>query len=43
MLPDIGAGIRLRSSESFFVRAHVAYGFGPDAGIQFSLSVNTGL
>lgn len=43
MLPDVGAGIRLRSSDAFFIRAHVAYGFGPDSGIQFSLSVNTGL
>ena len=43
MLPDIGAGIRLRSSDAFFIRAHVAYGFGPDSGVQFSLSVNTGL
>ena len=41
MRPDVGAGIRMRSSDAFFVRAHVAYGWGD--GLQVSLSVNVGL
>ena len=41
MRPDVGAGIRMRSSDAFFIRAHVAYGWGD--GLQISLSVNVGL
>lgn len=40
MLPDVGGGVRLRSSDSFFARAQVAYGWGD--GWQFFFSVNTG-
>lgn len=41
MKPDVGAGIRLRSSDSFFARAQVAYGWGDRW--QFFFSVNAGL
>ena len=41
MRPDVGAGVRLRSSDAFYVRAQAAYGWG--GGWQFFLSVNTGL
>lgn len=40
MKPDVGAGVRLRSSESFFARAQFAYGWGE--GWQAFFSVNTG-
>jgi outer membrane protein assembly factor BamA len=40
MKPDVGAGVRLRSSDSFFARAQVAYGWGDRW--QFFFSVNTG-
>ncbi len=40
MAPDLGAGVRLRSSDTFFARAQVAYGFGD--GWQAFFSVNTG-
>ena len=40
MAPDVGAGVRLRSSDTFFARAQVAYGFGD--GWQAFFSVNTG-
>jgi hypothetical protein len=44
MRPDVGVGVRLRSSDAFFVRAHVAYGWGDGGdGWQASVSVNTGL
>ncbi|HWE29888.1 MAG TPA: BamA/TamA family outer membrane protein [Polyangia bacterium] len=39
MLPDVGGGVRLRSSESFFARAQLAYGWGD--GLQAFFSVNT--
>ena len=39
MLPDVGGGVRLRSSDTFFARAQVAYGWGD--GLQFFFSVNT--
>lgn len=41
MRPDAGAGVRLRSSDSFYLRAQFAYGWGD--GWQFFVSVNTGL
>jgi outer membrane protein assembly factor BamA len=41
MRPDVGAGVRLRSSDAFYVRAQAAYGWGE--GWQFFLSLNTGL
>jgi len=40
MKPDVGAGVRLRSSDAFFARLQVAYGWGD--GFQFFFSVNTG-
>jgi outer membrane protein assembly factor BamA len=40
MLPDVGGGVRLRSSDSFFARAQIAYGWGD--GWQAFFSVNTG-
>jgi outer membrane protein assembly factor BamA len=40
MRPDVGAGVRVRSSDTFFARAQVAYGWGD--GWQFFFSVNTG-
>jgi hypothetical protein len=40
MVPDVGAGIRVRSSDAFFARAQVAYGWGD--GWQAFFSVNTG-
>ncbi len=40
MRPDVGAGVRLRSSDSFFARAQVAYGWGD--GLQLFFSVNVG-
>ena len=40
MKPDVGAGVRLRSSDTFFARAQVAYGWGD--GWQAFFSVNTG-
>lgn len=40
MKPDVGAGIRVRSSDAFFARAQVAYGWGD--GWQAFFSVNTG-
>jgi outer membrane protein assembly factor BamA len=39
MAPDLGAGVRLRSSDTFYARAQVAYGFGD--GWQAFFSVNT--
>jgi hypothetical protein len=39
MAPDLGAGVRLRSSDTFYARAQVAYGFGD--GLQAFFSVNT--
>lgn len=41
MRPDVGAGVRLRSSDAFYVRAQAAYGWG--GGWQLFLSLNTGL
>jgi outer membrane protein assembly factor BamA len=41
MRPDVGAGVRLRSSSDFYVRVQVAYGWGD--GMQFFLSFNAGL
>jgi outer membrane protein assembly factor BamA len=41
MRPDVGLGVRLRSSEAFYVRAHAAYGWGD--GWQLSIALNTGL
>jgi outer membrane protein assembly factor BamA len=41
MRPDVGAGVRLRSSSDFYVRAQFAYGWGD--GVQFMLSFNAGL
>jgi hypothetical protein len=41
MRPDVGAGVRLRSSSDFYVRAQVAYGWGD--GLQLFLSFNAGL
>ncbi|MDB4970907.1 MAG: hypothetical protein JWN44_6596 [Myxococcales bacterium] len=41
MKPDVGAGIRVRSSDAFFARAQFAYGWGDRW--QFFFSVNTGL
>ncbi len=40
MTPDVGAGVRVRSSDTFFARAQFAYGFGD--GWQAFFSVNTG-
>jgi outer membrane protein assembly factor BamA len=40
MLPDVGGGLRVRSSDSFFMRMQVAYGWGD--GWQAFFSVNTG-
>jgi outer membrane protein assembly factor BamA len=40
MKPDVGAGLRLRSSDAFFARVQVAYGWGDRW--QFFFSVNTG-
>ena len=40
MKPDVGAGVRVRSSDAFFARAQVAYGWGDRW--QFFFSVNTG-
>jgi outer membrane protein assembly factor BamA len=40
MKPDVGAGLRLRSSETFFARIQIAYGWGD--GLQAFFSVNTG-
>jgi outer membrane protein assembly factor BamA len=40
MRPDVGAGVRLRSSDTFFARAQVAYGWGD--GLQAFFSVNVG-
>src|SRR6185312_8319702 len=40
MKPDVGAGVRLRSSDTFYARAQVAYGWGD--GWQAFFSVNTG-
>ncbi|MCU1278163.1 MAG: hypothetical protein JWM53_1709 [bacterium] len=40
MKPDVGAGVRLRSSDTFFARAQVAYGWGDRWQLFFS--VNTG-
>ena len=39
MRPDVGGGVRLRSSDSFYARAQVAYGWGD--GMQAFFSVNT--
>jgi outer membrane protein assembly factor BamA len=41
MRPDVGGGLRLRSSETFFARAQAAYGWGD--GWQFFFSLNTGM
>lgn len=41
MRPDVGGGVRLRSSSDFYVRAQIAYGWGD--GLQGLLSFNTGL
>jgi outer membrane protein assembly factor BamA len=40
MKPDLGAGVRLRSSDAFFARIQLAYGWGD--GWQAFFSVNTG-
>jgi outer membrane protein assembly factor BamA len=40
MKPDVGAGVRLRSSDTFFARIQLAYGWGD--GWQAFFSVNTG-
>jgi outer membrane protein assembly factor BamA len=40
MVPDVGAGVRVRSSDSFFMRAQFAYGWND--GWQAFFSVNTG-
>jgi hypothetical protein len=41
MRPDVGAGVRLRSTSDFYLRAQVAYGWGD--GFQLFLSFNAGL
>jgi hypothetical protein len=40
MRPDVGAGVRVRSSDTFFARAQLAYGWGD--GWQAFFSLNTG-
>jgi outer membrane protein assembly factor BamA len=40
MKPDVGVGVRIRSSDTFFARAQIAYGWGD--GWQAFFSVNTG-